>query len=358
MVHVILASAVLIAFLGKKRTRYALSAGFFILFLFAALRYMYGSDYINYLNAYNMIQLGIDPPFDEELCIFLNRISPSFYLLIAASSAAFVWTVHKLLIRNVSRKYAWIGLFVFVISPYLFLMNLSAIRQCMAMVMFICAVRQGINRKFLPFAAWVIFGSMFHKTAIILLPVYFILDQRVFRRRHTLLIMTAIMSILIFVDVRAISRIAIVAFNEVNFLSYMEKDNGNSLRATIMTGIFFLYVLFNMEKLEGKKLVYAKLSLVGYGLGLMAVYLSMFTRLQMYFDIFSIVTIPSIMETVNSEGKIRIYLRKPQKTLWRCVNKYALPMLMVVIYFLRYYSFFTTPMWEAFFTYQTIFSIM
>lgn len=359
MVHIILASAVLIAYLGRNKGKAALNVGFFVLFLFAALRYMYGNDYRNYLYEYNGIQLGWESQFEGEALFYvLNRLSPSFNFLIAVTSLIFVVAVYRLVGRNVSWRNAWISLFIFVISPYLFLMNLSAIRQCLAMVLFVVAVRYGMERKLIPYAFWVLTGALFHKSAVILLPVYFILQPKQFKRRYVLLVVGVMAVLLWFTNLNEIALWGANLFDDKNYATYAENGLQNSLRATLLTGISFVYVLMNMEKLESRNLVYAKLSLIGYALGILAFRMSMFTRIQMYFDIFTIVTIPTIMETVNAEGKIYVNFANRQETVWKCINKYVLPTLIVLVYFLRYYSFFTNSSWEAFFTYRTIFSAM
>lgn len=328
----------------------------FILFLFAALRYMYGNDYPGYLSEYNKIQLGIASQFEEPLFAWLNRIIPSFYLLIAITSLFFVVVIYKLITKNVSRRYAWIGLMIFIVNPYLFLMNLSAIRQCLAMLLFVIAVPYGIKRRFVPYALLVCIGSMFHKTSILLLPIYFLLSSKPFRRRNVLLVLLGLMVMFRLFATNEIVLWIAQQFDDKNYIHYANNALQNSIRATLLTSIYLAYVLLNMNKLEGKKLVYAKLALVGYTMGVLAYQLSMFTRIQMYFDIFTIVAIPTILEQVNGEGKIYINHAKPQETIWKCINRYAFPACIFLIYFLRYYSFFTNSMWTSFFTYQTIFS--
>lgn len=356
MVHLIFIVAVLLAYMSRKKGKILLFMSFFILFLFAALRYMYGNDYSGYLYEYNKIHLGLRSGFEETLFVLLNKICPSFYMLIAVTSAVFVTVVYKMVIHNVSREYSWLSLFIFVVCPYLFLMNLSAIRQCLAIMAFVVAVPFGMKRKPIPYALLIVIAAMFHKSAILLLPVYFILGTKAFRRCTVLLVLLALAIMFRLSETNEIALWIARGFEDKNYIHYASNDLKNSLRATLLTSIYFAYVLLNMDKLEGKQLVYSKLTLVGYSMGILAFQLSLFTRVQMYFDIFTIVTIPTIMETVNRQGKIYVNLVSPQETIWKCVNKYVFPVLIVLIYFLRYYSFFTNPMWSSFVTYQTIFS--
>lgn len=359
MVHIILGAAILIAFLGRNRGRAFLGIAFFVLFSFAAMRYMYGNDYSSYLYHYNSIRTGWDSPFDGEyLYTLMNQTVPSFYLLIAITSLAFVVTVYILVKRNLEPDYAWLGLLIFVISPYLFLMNLSAIRQCMALVFFIAAVHFGIQRKPIRYGLLVIIGALFHKSAYVLLPVYLLLDDRRFKKRYVVLVVAMLFVLLWVVDISEIVTRAAQIFDDANYLYSAKSDMKNSLRATLLTSISFVYVLGNLPKLEGKALVYGKLYLISPVLGILAIRLSALTRIQMYFDIFAVVALPAIFCCVQQQEPIVVDHERKLKTLWDVANKYLLPLLILLVYLLRYYAFFTNPMWKPFWKYQTILELL
>jgi len=149
MVHVWLALAVLFAILGCKN-KYIQRVAFVVLFLFAALRFMYGNDYYNYYRWFNHIHAGGESGFKTELLYnLLNRWLPSFPVLVALSSALLILVVYRLITKNLPTGYAWMGICIFVISPALFLMNLSALRQSIATCFFVIAVNQAYKKKYL-----------------------------------------------------------------------------------------------------------------------------------------------------------------------------------------------------------------
>ncbi len=358
MVHFILAAAVLIAFIGRNWGKTFLGIAFFVLFAFAALRYMYGNDYASYLYHYNSIQSGWESPFDgEPLYTLLNQSFPSFYWIIAATSLAFVMAVYLLVHRNLEQEYAWLGLLIFVISPYLFLMNLSAIRQCIAMVFFVVAVHFGIRRKPVFYIASVVLGALFHKSAYVLLPVYFLLDDRRFKKRHVVITVVALFLLLWVVDLSSVIIWAAQIFDDANYMAFANNGLTNSLRATLLTGISFVYVLGNLPKLQGKEVVIGKLYLLSLILGILAYRLAMLTRIQMYFDIFAVVALPTIFYRVQ-QSPVLVYRNKKMLTLWNIANKYVLPALILLVYILRYYSFFSNPMWSQFREYRTILDLL
>lgn len=354
MVHVILFSSVLIALLGREKSKLFTGVSFFVLFMFAALRYRFGNDYMGYYYQYLTIRRGMHTTFDEPLFVMLNKISPSFYILIAITSFFFVFTVYQLVRKNVSVENQWISVLIFVISPYLFLMNLSAIRQCIAMTLFVVSIRFVREKRLLLYVLCIIVATMFHKSTWILLPIYFIANEKNVREKHIIWIIIGMICLLFTTNFSRITNWFATVMDDANYLHYASNGMTNSARATLLTSIFFVYVLGNLPKLQGTDLVYAKLYLIGLAFGICAIRMSMLTRAQMYFDIFGIIAIPAIL--MNNRGKAVIEHKRIWLSVWDCINHYALPILIFLVYALRYYSFFTNPMWASFTTYQTIFS--
>lgn len=358
MVHIILAGAVILALIGSmQRSKHIIWIAFMLLFAFAAPRYMFGNDYANYYQIHTRIIHGGYSPYDGEyLFTLLNMLSPTFFVLIAVSSAFFLFGVQRLLLKNLPIRYVWLGVYIFLFNPYLFLMNLSALRQCLAMVCLIFAVEAACRKKLLLYLIMVSVGALFHKSAWLLIPVYILVNDRPVKAWMCWLILAAVLIVVTAVDLDAPLLWVAELFDDPNYLYHVQNDLQNSLRATLLTGIYFIYVLYNLPRLEGRTLVYAKLYLLSTILGILAYKMAMITRVQMYFDIFSVAALPLIFHDVQARGKVIVRPAAPLVTLWDCVNKYAVPVLIVTVYFLRYYSFFTNPMWRSFFEYKTIFS--
>jgi hypothetical protein len=202
-------------------------------------------------------------------------------------------------------------------------------------------------------------AALFHTSAILLLPFCLIINTRPVKPWACWLILLGTLILLMSSNL-LLNIVVWVAtqFGDVNYIVMAEQDMQNSIRATLLTSVYFFYVLFNLPKLKGKHLIFGKLYLLSPLLGVLAREISMLTRLQMYFDIFAIVALPGIFMAVRSRGPVKINQRNVLITFWDCVNKYAMPVLIVTIYLLRYYSFFTNDMWESFFTYRTIFLLL
>ena len=359
MVHVCLALAVFFAVLGYKN-KYIQRTAYLVLFLFAALRFMYGNDYYNYYRWFNHIHRGGESGFKTEILYnLLNCWLPSFPVLVALASALLIIVVYRLITKNLPTRYATIGICIFVISPMLFLMNLSALRQSIATCCFVIAINCACKKNYLGYLAMVVVAALFHKSAILLLPFCLIANDKPVKPMICWFILLGT-GFLLITSGPLLNLVVWVAeqFNDKNYIHMATQDMQNSIRATLLTSVYYFYVLFNLPKLKGKTLIFAKIYLISPLLGVLAREISMLTRLQMYFDIFSIVAPPGIFMDVRSRGPVIVNRRNVLVTFWDCLNKYAMPVLIVTIYLLRYYSFFTNPEWDAFFTYRTVFLLL
>lgn len=359
MLHVILLAVVILAFMGRNNNKNIQRLAFLVLFIFAAIRYMYGNDYMRYMAMFDLIQAGFDPFGREWLFTLLCKLMPSFYWLIVVTSGFFVFTMYYFITKNLPAQYAWIGVFILTVDPNLFLINLSSIRQCMAVMVYLYALDMAYKRKIVYYVALVAVAALFHKSLWIMLPLYFFLTDRPVKTKYVLIALGGVAVGLLAVNLPLLAQNVAALFGDKNYVYYTQMDLQRSLRATLLTGFFFIYTLFNLPRLEGKALVYGKLYLLACVLGLFAYQMTMFTRVQMLLEIVSVVALPMIFMNTQQRGPIVINQDNVLLTLWDCVNKYAMPLVLVMIYLLRYYSFFTSVgLWEKFFEYHTIFSLL
>jgi len=358
VVYCLLFLPVLTAFLLKiSKTEKLYVIPFIMLFIFASVRYGFGNDYFSYQNMYNSIQNGYRGS-TEYLYVLLNITMPNFYLLVAVTSLVFILSVYLLIKNNVAPQYVCFSVFIFVINTFCFLINLSAIRQCLAMNVFIFAIQFAKKKKFLCYLIMILIAMLFHNSAVLLLPFYFIANDTPINKGTVLIIIVVIAITLSGNIIPFIADfMAKDIFDNADYIHYVSGGVTNSVRATILSSMFLIYTILNLTRLEGNALVYAKLYLVGAVFSVFAIKLSMLTRLQMYFDIFSVVALPMIFKQTFESDAI-VYRDNVIFSFWNVLNKYAFPILLMIIFCLRYYSFFTNPLWKSFTEYKTIFSFL
>lgn len=73
-------------------------------------------------------------------------------------------------------------LFFFLFTDEYFFVSMNLVRQFVALGIFTCAVKFIVQRKFLPYIACVSFAFLFHTSAALLVPLYFIPYHRLYNR--------------------------------------------------------------------------------------------------------------------------------------------------------------------------------
>lgn len=338
MTHIVFFASWLFSmpFLNNKRVPFYWMT-FWILLLFLAVRYDYGNDYADYQYIHEVVNRGMNAWGSSDVLFrYLNIISPNFYVMIALISILYIYAISFLLKHNLFLKQYWLAIFILLFNPYLFLIHLSGLRQTLAICFFIFAVHFAVKRKIWPYLFFVVISIGFHQSAIILLPVYFLLSQKKIKQR-TMISILAVLALMIFTPLFDLVLTRILYYFP-RYHHYVEEGIQNSLRTTLLSSFFFFLMLFNINKLEGKEMVYGKLGLYSTIISLLTIKLSMISRIGMYFDIFLIVAIPLVIYRLKNTA-----------------SKQILCIMVIGIYVLRYYSFFQDPLWSAYYgTYKTL----
>lgn len=310
---------------------------FTILFLFLALRYDYGNDYLDYLYIHQSFNEGMSA-WGEKDVLFkqLNLLVSDFKLMIAIISFFYIMVIYYLVKKEVPYNYYWLSVIILLINPYLFLIHLSSVRQTIALCFFIIAVYFAINKKVLMYFIFILIASGFHKSALLLLPIYFFLNLKSMKMKYLIILIFSLASLLFTPLFDFVLNSVILLFPRYDY--YLTFELGNSLRSTILSFFFFIMIVTNINKLKGKEIVFGKLALIATTLSILSYKVSMITRLNIYFEIFMVIAIPLIIYRTK-----RLEIR----LVWLTGA--------ISIYLLRYYSFFQDPLWKyAYGTYKTI----
>lgn len=191
--------ATLFAYIAQfKELRFCLKISFLIIFLFLALRYNYGPDYETYRDLFLSIdQFGLEDIKDIWMkTFFFNLIGsdklggytgstevgwqalcflfqPLGFFAMVATLALFNCLVYYYFIKKyVPPAYYWFAVFLYVFTPDLMIVHASAMRQSVAISIFLLSINYIYKKDFPRYALLIFIATLFHTTAIILLPVY------------------------------------------------------------------------------------------------------------------------------------------------------------------------------------------
>lgn len=137
-----------------------------------------GVDFYAYKDIYNHVHAGGAYPIELGWKI-LNKIAPSYTALLFMAALIF-FGISYLAICKFDEKYRWLSwLVILSVSTGMFY---NVTRQAIASAFVFLGIAYFYKKKYIHFAVWVVIGSLFHKTAIImilLLPLYWFLVKRV-----------------------------------------------------------------------------------------------------------------------------------------------------------------------------------
>ena len=147
--------------------------------LTSGLRYETGIDYFAYLNIFegsqNIMEFNFFASYVEPSYAFLNSLFYSLgfdinimYLTISLITTAILLNSFK---RYIGQKYYLLAVIIYYSVSY-FLLDMSGVRQAIALSAFVYSIRFIIERRFWKFFFVIVIAFTFHRSAAILLVVY------------------------------------------------------------------------------------------------------------------------------------------------------------------------------------------
>jgi len=151
------------------------------LILFSGLRYDTGFDYFNYKNNFILFKKGqgifnksFEPGF-SLLVIILNKLRANYQWVLIISAILAV-TLKLAFIKKYS-PYIFLSVLLYYSRVYLF-NDLGQIRQGIALGIILWSLVYLLERRFIKFTLVVLLASLFHVSALIFFPVYFLVNHK------------------------------------------------------------------------------------------------------------------------------------------------------------------------------------
>ncbi len=334
---------------GEKYINNGLKFSFFLIFLFSAIRYNYGNDYSSYVEVFNDINsyasltlsdvgLQVEPGW-----VILNWIIEpiGFFSLVIILSALNAFTFYHFFKKYVDPKFYWFATFLYIFGTGNFLLNLSAMRQNLAILIFIFSIRYIELKQLIKFILCIALAAQFHLSAYILLLIY-PLGRIQFKINNYV-------GILIFVAYLSLFKIApslfpvFLVFAADNFDKYSVYEGGQDASSglgIVLNSIFLLSLIFFYRTQETPLKLPFKVGILSFMLIPIGLTLMMIGRLGLYLQPFLMLAYPMLV----SKSKLRIY-------------NYGFIFFLMLLTLYDYFIFFQSPIFsKAFGTYQTVFS--
>lgn len=172
-----------------RMTRCYLAIAFVSLTLLASLRYAIGFDYFSYRNIFEMTagwSFGSifssycrSEPLFFVLCKCFQLAGLPFQMLLAAVSAFLVFMIVWMVLRF--SAIPWMSIFLYITLQF-FAYHMNLMRQSIALCFFLLAWPYWKKRRFLPWAALLFIGGLFHNSLWLICPLFILLPKKLTRR--------------------------------------------------------------------------------------------------------------------------------------------------------------------------------
>lgn len=306
---------------GKKDNsslRYKLA--FVLLFLFAALRGTGDGDYFAYLkySTYITSLKDVFGSFPMEIgfrviSFINNSLGLHEQVVIMAMNLISLLCTYKFIKDYSSDNMLSILLFL----PIYFQFDMHAARSAVAIGISIMSFKYLYEKRLLKYIGIILLASCFHKSALILLPIYFIIDIKM----DTLISIGSIIILLLLSFVFSMNQIVLnilqtLGFNSLafRFSAYMNSERFGypfkiyDPRLLLVIGIFIMavYMLNKQNKFEN-----LLINLIWLNVLCILVFRESTTfvnRLAAYFNIYTIIIIPEILTKYKNQFNKRKYL--------------------------------------------------
>lgn len=288
--------------------RICLWALFTLLFAVSALRYKTGNDYEMYINkfhdAYYDYYVVTEPGF--------NFISKFVYVLFNGEYYLAVFAVFSLLTVGIFLKAIYDNAKDFAMTFFLFMsfgfyfQSLNTVRYYLALAIVFCSIKHLIRNEYFKFIILICIATLFHKTAIIVIPIY-LLAKINWKLWH--LVIGAVFSVtgLLFSDFYLSLMLKI-------YPSYVEEEayllagtNGLFNIIKCVAVIIFALIFYKAAIKNNKEnRFYLYLNLMALSLYLCFSFVPFLSRIGYYLTVTQILLIPNVLVSIADNKKRRI----------------------------------------------------
>ncbi len=283
---------------------------FTVLTLLAALRLEVGNDYGTYVvTCHEIFQRGYvvtEPGFNFVVRVLYTLSGKEDYLLMFGVFAAAIVAVFLKVLREQSESFAW-AFFMFM-TMGLYYRSFNTVRYYFALALATFAIRYLIDINTVnafKFLATILFASLFHKSVLIVIPMYII--ARIPWKKWALIPLAVFGAVAALLH-NQIMEIALKLYPSYNNTVYIEETHTIIENAAPIMGCLFMIVIGIICYKEAVKdradnRMYFNMNIMAVVLYLSCFWLPLVTRFAYYLTTVQILLIPNIICSVRDPRK-------------------------------------------------------
>ena len=232
---------------------------FISLFLFSGLRYDVGMDYSSYEYLYNESLSGLNPEINEPgwayFFHFFKSLDIPFFVVILIISFISILCVSLFILRY--SPYPFLSFLIFFCFAQYYTYSFNVMRQCLSCYIFLVCLKYIEERKLLYYWGMMLVSTFcVHVSAIVLLPLYFILHKRVSFWLKIFLLIIAILCSRFIIDIFLMSDTYRIYLN----LEQYSGDVSITTYLLLLIGVLLLFLEYHYKRWTPQEVILLNIS--------------------------------------------------------------------------------------------------
>jgi transmembrane protein EpsG len=200
-----------------------------------------------------------------------------------------------------------LSIYVFITSGF-FITSMNGLRQCLAAAIVFAATKFLLEGSWKSYMLVVMLASTIHETALILIPIYFIVRRKAWTRTTFLLIILAIFIVLGF---NQFTEILFAAIKDTQYGHYTDfAEGGANVIRVAVEGAPLLVAYFGRDKLREimpNSDIIVNMALLGFIFMIISTQNWIFARFAIYFSLYEFILISWIVKLFKDNNQRLVY---------------------------------------------------
>lgn len=293
------------------RNRLYIAGIFCILFLLMALRFDVGNDYRQYTETAHEAYVGgyvvTEAGFNWLVRLLYGIAGGEYYELVFA---VFAFATLFFFLKAFFRQSACFSQTFFLFMAFgLYFQTFNTVRYYLALSIALYSMQYVLDRDYIKFVFWILIAALFHKSVLLVLPVYWIAT---FEWKGWHVAAGLAVSAACYVGKRFVLQLALVLYPSYKNTIYLEGGGSlfsfNTLRILVVL-MFYAWFAYGYACMSEEELreqawyrelrFYGQLNLLAFVAGTFFSFLPVVTRISYYFGVSQLFMIPLILQNIK-----------------------------------------------------------
>src|SRR5690625_3165787 len=223
-------------------------------------------------------------------------------------TAALITNVLIVIVFYNYSRFIELSLYVYITGG-LFLVSMNGIRQVLAAAISFVAIKYLINGNFIKYSLIILLASTFHQSALILIPIYFLVRFKAWSKVTVTVIIVAVLAVIGFDQ---FSHLLFSALADTQYSGYEDFDEGGSnIIRTMVAGVPIFIAYLGRRELDDifpDNDYIVNMAILGFVFMLISTQSWIFARVSIYFELYLLILVSWIVELFpKKDGKIIYY---------------------------------------------------